>query len=242
MIEKDNCRFCRPNPNDFSHLRKFGLERPDLLKIAETDNFFVKPDILPVNPDGRHFLVFPKEHRLNFASYGGNPQIVDELGRLIYQLEQRYGQLVIFEHGGIKEGNSNQSVYHAHFHAIGGLEGFDVISWMEYMVSGGLNQDEVYPYKIFPAPNYDFLSNLYHRFNGHSYLYVEQGPWALYVEDPSNNMRSQVTQRSMHKFFSGRVLDWKKIPENEEFARESARRLANAYELCINGLYNAHSF
>lgn len=242
MVEKDGCRFCHPNLGDFPHLKEFGLPRLDLLRVKETEHFIVKPDILPANPDGRHFLVFPKEHKFNFASYGGNPEIVYDLGRLIYSLEQKFGQLVIFEHGGIKEGSNNQSVYHAHFHAIGGLEGFDIISWMTDMVSGGLDPNEIYPYTIFPAPNYDFLSNLHQRFNGHPYLYIEQGPNALYVEDPNEQMKSQVTQRSMHLFFSGKILDWKRIPENDEFARESARRLANICDLCINGIYNAHSF
>jgi hypothetical protein len=113
---------------------------------------------------------------------------------------------------------------------------------MRDMVSGGLGQDEIYPHKILPAPNYDFLSNLSHRFNGDPYLYVEQGQWSLYIEDKDEKMRSQVTQRAMHNFFSGQILDWKRISENEEFARESIRRLANIVDWCLDGKYNSHRF
>ena len=244
MEKKDNCRFCNIgiDDNQFGYFERYGRSILHKFPILESDNFQVKPDILPVNPDGRHFLVFPKEHRYNFAQFGGNPLIVDELGRLVYQLEQKFGSLVIFEHGGVTEGNNNQSVYHAHFHAIGGLEDYDIISYMRDMVSGGLGEGEIYPYRIFPAPNYDFLSNLHHRFNGYPYLYVEQGSRALYIEDKDGKMKSQVTQRAMHKFFSGQILDWKKIPENEEFARESVRRLANIVDWCLGGEYNSHRF
>lgn len=115
---------------------------------------------------------------------------------------------------------------------MGGLENFDIISWMAYMVSGGLGEDEVYPYQIYPAPNYNFLSNLHHRFNNHPYLYVEQGSRAIYIEDVKGNMKSQVTQRSLH-FFSREFLNWKKIFENEEYAREAVQRLLNTLSWCL---------
>jgi len=242
MEKKDKCSFCYVGSYPFPHFKDFGRARLDIFPILESDNFLVKPDILPTNPDGRHFLVFPKTHVYNFAQFGGNSLIVDELGRLVYQLEQRFGPLVIFEHGGVGEGNNHQSVYHAHFHAIGGLAGYDIIFYIKDMVSGGFGQDEIYPYRILPAPNYDFLSNLHPHFNGHPYLYVKQGSRALYIEDQNAGMRSQVTQRAMHRWFSGKVLDWKKIPENEEFARESVRRLANIVDWCLGGEYNSHRF
>jgi len=233
MEKKDNCRFCFSKSYTFPHFERFGRGSLDTFTILESDNFLVKPDVLPVNPDGLHFLVFPKRHYYNFAQSGGDSLIVDELGRLVYQLEEKFGSLVIFEHGGVQEGNSHQSVYHAHFHAVGGLNQYNIISYMKDMVSGGLAQDEIYPYEILEAPNYVFLSNLHRRFNEHPYLYVEQGSWALYIEDSEDRIRSQVTQRSMHRWFSGQVLDWKKIPENEEFARESVKRLANIVDWCL---------
>jgi len=242
MEKKNNCPFCCVGSYPFSHFKDYGRQRLDTFLISESDNFQVKPDILPTNPDGRHFLVFPKTHYYNFAKFGGDPLIVDELSRLVYQIEQKFGPLVIFEHGGIQEGSNNQSVYHAHFHAIGGLEGYDIISYMRHMVSGGLGQGEIYSYKVLPAPNYDFLSNLHQRFNGHPYLYIEQGIQALYIEDRNGKISSQVTQRAMHCWFSGKILDWKKIPKNNEFARESVRRLANIVDWCLGGEYNSHRF
>lgn len=233
-----NCPFCH-RQNIFPHFQQFGVWNLESYRVAETDHFFVKPDVLPSNPDGRHFLVFPKKHVYNYA---GLVEHTWEIGNLIYNLEQRFGPLVIFEHGGIRNGNNVQSVYHAHFHAIGGLEGIDIIDWMKYMLSGGLSSDEVYPFEEIPAADYAFLNNLSGVFNGCPYLYVEQGPRAIIVHDPEEKLQSQITQRSMHLFFSGEILDWKKIPENEEFARESVRRLANLIGLCEHGNYNAYGF
>lgn len=234
-----DCTFCNYQNSNFPHFEKYGRKDLDRYVVTETENFQVKPDILPGNPDGRHVLIHPKFHVYNHA---GLTKYIDEMGQLVYQLEQKLGPLVIFEHGGLKQGSSNQSIYHAHLHAYGGLEEVDVIKWMEHMLSGGLGKDEIYPYNIFPAPDYAFLANLNGNFNGYPYLYVEQGSWAIMVEDPEERMKSQVTQRSMHKFFSGEILDWKKVDENEEYARESVRRIANLIEFCENGVYNAHVF
>jgi len=224
---KEGCSFCDIGVSDFPHFKEYGVDHLDQFVVAQTDHFNVKPDILPGNPDGRHMLIHPKFHTFNYAEMHAHAQ---EIGGLLYELEHRFGPLAVFEHGGTKEGNSNQSVYHAHFHAYGGLEGFDIISYMEYMLSGGLG--ERYDYLVKPAPDYAFLLNLKARYNGHPYLYVEQGPWAIFAEDKDESMKSQITQRSMHQFFSGEILDWKKIPENDIFAKESVRRINNLIHKC----------
>ena len=234
-----NCSFCDYKKEQFPHFKRYGQGDLDRYVIAQTDHFSVKSDILPGNPDGRHILVHPKAHVYNHAVLG---RYANEVGALVYQLEQRMGPLVTFEHGGLKPGNSIQSIYHAHFHAYGGLDEIDVIGYMADMLSGGLSSDEIYPFEIVPAPDYTFISNLEGRFNGIPYLYVEQGPWGLIAEDPKESMRSQITQRSMHKFFSGQELDWKQIPQNEEFAKESVRRIKNLVEFCQSGQYNTHIF
>src|SRR3989338_1084130 len=234
-----NCAFCNYNNQAFPHYERYGQDNLSRFVVAETDNFLVKPDILPGNSDGRHVLVHPKRHVYNHAGLVGHS---DEVGRLTYDLEQKFGPLVVFEHGGLQPGNNVQSVYHAHFHAYGGLEKVDVIAWMQYMLNGGLGSDEIYPYDIIPAPDFAFITNLSGRFNGIPYLYVEQGPWGLIVEDCEERMRSQITQRSMHLLFSGEVLDWKKIPESELLARESVRRIRNLIDFCQHGEYNAHTF
>src|SRR3989344_5506047 len=145
-----NCAFCNSNKMNFPHFGIYGQSDLRSYIVAETDNFLVKPDVLPVNPDGRHMVVYPKEHVYNHA---GLVEHSDEVGRLTYDLEQRFGPLVVFEHGGLQPGNNVQSIYHAHFHALGGLEGVDVISWMQYMLNGGLGPDEIYPYEIVSAPD-----------------------------------------------------------------------------------------
>ena len=234
-----NCGFCDYNAQNFSHFGLFGQDNLSAYVVDQSDNFLVKTDIIPGNPDGRHLLVHPREHVYNHAQLVNH---ADEVGRLVYRLEQRFGPLTIFEHGGLSPGNNVQSIYHAHFHAYGGLEDVDVIGWMRHMLTGGLNPDEIYPFEIFPAPDYTFITNLSGRFNGIPYLYVEHGPLSIFVEDTDKKMKSQITQRSMHEWFSHEVLDWKRIPEREDFARESVRRIRNLIDLCQNGLYNAHSF
>lgn len=234
-----NCGFCDYGKQKFRHFPQYGVGDLANYVVAETDHFSVKPDIVPGNPDGRHILVHPKAHVYNHAGLTDHAQ---EVGQLVYRLEQKFGPLVVFEHGGLQPGNNVQSIYHAHFHAYGGLEDVKVIDWMEYMLSGGLAADEIYPYEVVPAPDYAFITNLSGRFNGTPYLYVEQGPWGLFVEDPNERMKSQIIQRSMHRFFSGQILDWKKIPEREDLARESVRRISNLIDLCAHGEYNAHSF
>jgi hypothetical protein len=240
ILNKDpNCSFCYYKNSNFPHFEKFGKERLDRYLVSETDHFQVKPDILPGNPDGRHLLIHPKEHVFNHATLS---YYADEVGHLLYSLEKKFGPLVIFEHGGLKSGQNNQSIYHAHFHAYGGLENTDIISYMAKMLKGGLGSEEVYPFEILPAPDYAFITNLAGRFNNHPYLYVEQGNWAIIVDDYQEKMKSQVTQRSMHRLFSGEELDWKKIPDREDFARESVRRIANLISLCENGNYYPHRF
>src|SRR3989344_939776 len=242
FVNKDidsTCGFCLYNKDEFPHFRQFGQQDLQNFIIAETPNFRVKPDILPGNPDGRHMLVHPKKHVYNHA---GLTKYAYEVGQLVYLLEQKFGPLVIFEHGGLRPGNSVQSIYHAHFHAYGGLEGVDVIGWMNHMLSGGLGPDEIYPHEIVSAPDYAFITNLSDRFNGIPYLYVEQGPWGLIVEDTEGRMKSQITQRSMHHFFSKEPLNWKSISDSKDLARESVCRIRNLIEFCEHGEYNTHSF
>lgn len=234
-----NCVFCDSNQINFPHFETYGQDDLRRYTVAETRHFLVKPDVLPVNPDGRHMVVYPRRHVYNHAEL---VSYVDEVGGLIYNLEQKFGQLVVFEHGGLKPGNNVQSIYHAHFHAVGGLERVDIIGWMKYMLGGGLGADEIYPYEVLPAPDPTFITNLSGRFNGTPYLYIEQGPLSIIAEDNEERMRSQIAQRSMHQWFSGKVLDWKRIPENEESARESVRRIRNLIDFCQRGEYNPHTF
>ena len=89
------------------------------------------PDVLPSGIF--HALVIPHEHRFSFAQNHG---LGDEVGRLIYQLEETINRPVAwFEHGGVQEGSKVQSVYHNHAHVIA-TEGYRVIDYMEYELTG----------------------------------------------------------------------------------------------------------
>lgn len=139
----------------------------------------------------------------------------------------------MFEHGGISAGNSVQSVYHAHTHLIGNLELFDLIRYFQDMLSGGLSQNEIYPYRIVPAPDHLFLVNLNYRFTGKPYFYLEQGHWGIYAEEDENHqMQSQIGQRSMSWLLNGHILNWKNIPEDDNVAREAIQRLKKLYDYC----------
>ncbi len=233
---KKNCSFCNPNLEKHPHFQEFGLP-PNISSypILQTDFFRVKPDILPVNPDGFHLLLVPRSHILNTT------ELPEESYREIYELMKRIQELigpyVIFEHGAIKEGSNHQSVYHAHVHLIGGIECYDVSRYLQDVLQGGLDQDEKYSYQVIGTPSLVFPENIRKLFGGEApcpYLYFQQGRQGLIVLDPENKMKSQVTQRAMSRF-SGQQLDWKQIVNGgEEEKIESARRIRSLLDYLID--------
>lgn len=223
----DNCAFCNPYVRSYDHFSRFGKDRIDLYHLWETENIIVKPDILPVRPDGLHFLMIPKPHRLAFAQL---PEHQYEVGNLLYKIEQEIGQPLIFaEHGGGSAENGyteskNQSVYHQHAHLVAG-EG-DVLQYMaDTLPSEGLS------YQWWIAQNANPINQSWQFYTGHPYLYVQSGNRGLWVEDRGDTMKSQVTQRSLSRFF-GQQVNWKAISEDEEMARLSVARIASAIERC----------
>src|SRR3990167_610532 len=106
------CSFCQPESSRMTHFERYGKDRLDLVKIAESDNIIAKIDSLPADPHGYHFLMIPKRHKFSFAD---NEDLAHETGKLKRELENMTGEpLIIFEHGGTKEGNKNMSIYHQH--------------------------------------------------------------------------------------------------------------------------------
>jgi len=231
-MKKEGCVFCQPELSFFPHFELHGVSHIDRVIIHESDNFLVKPDVLPGNPDGIHMLLIPKVHTLNFA---GQNEFTDEIGRIMYTLEQHFGPLVVFEHGGLQEGSNHQSVYHAHAHLYGGLDGFDIISYMSDMLNGKLPPDyRNYPHQIVPATNYAFVTDAWRYFQRQPvpYLFIQQRPWGIFVSDPENNMASQITQRAMHLFFSGEIFDWKQLESHPDWQKLSIVRILSLLEKC----------
>lgn len=236
LESKPGCQLCDyRNGNLDVYFQRLGLPG-DLSKniILQTPHFVVKPDSFPVHPYGRHVLIHPKGHGTNFASFGEN---ADEVGRAVYAIERIWGEkVVIFEHGGSPTGveSSVQSIYHAHVHVVGGLEDVDIIQYMSDMLNGGLEQEgTVYEHSLSGAPSHAFVENLQYHYGEVPYLYIQQGGRAIYAPDPNNDMRSQITQRSMHDWFSGtRELNWKQFGDNEEFVALAANRVLRLLDHC----------
>jgi hypothetical protein len=143
--------------------------------------------------------------------------------------------LVVFEHGGLREEGKHQSIYHAHAHLIGGLEGFDVIRYMSDMLNGQLPPDKLtYPHQIVHAPNHAFVIDAWRYFQEQPvpYLFIQQKPLGIFVPDSEGNMASQITQRAMHLFFSGEILDWKQLESHPDWQKLSIVRILSLLEEC----------
>jgi len=231
---KSNCPFCIPRGHSF--LKYYGISQFAASNyIIESGSFFVKPNILPVNDQGSHLLLIPKTHLTSLAQVEDRE---DEIRSILLRLRYLIGDFAIFEHGSFKEGSNNQSIYHSHAHIIGNIDGYDIIRYFEDVLNGGLNSEEIYPYKIYQG-NDDILG--FHRNligivgenkdSCSSYLYIQQNNLCMVSFDSDNNMRSQVIQRAMGRFF-GQELDWKKIINGSDYEQMmAARRIANLYRL-----------
>lgn len=224
MAERKPCSFCSPSPSEFPHFSRYGRERLDVVPILETPNLIVKPDILPVDPDGLHFLVVPKRHKYSFAA---SPDIAQEVGAVRREMEDKTGEaLVYFEHGGVEEGNKNMSVYHQHAHMIP-ARGNDVLAYM-----GDRLRALALPHQFIATPDESPVINLQALFRGHPYVYIQQGRYGLWAESPDDQFPSQIAQRGMSALLSGWEIDWKQITQSEEHAKLSVARIAQALERC----------
>jgi diadenosine tetraphosphate (Ap4A) HIT family hydrolase len=216
------CAFCNPGSSDFPHFKRMGVDRIDLVHLAETDRLIVKSDIIPASPLF-HALIIPKEHKFSFAHNHG---LDSEVGHLIRELEAKAGELAFFEHGGFKEGSKIQSVYHNHAHLIatGGRRA------LEYMADtlSGMNVDFTRHVDVdsSPAKNVRDL-----ELHDTGYIYIQQGHEAILATDTDDNFPSQITQRSMSKFH-GRELNWKEVGQNEDLAKESVTRILQTIATC----------
>lgn len=221
------CSFCKPI--DYPHFQRMGRDRLDLAHLIETENVYLKPDILPSSPVG-HYLVIPKPHNVSFAALPY--ELADEVGSIIYQAEQVMGMpMVFFEHGSIEEGSKIQSVYHQHGHLVpdGSTNILDFMrDWLNKM---GI------AHTVIDTPDLSPMVNLRQQFRGYNYLYVQQGRMGLMAHDnvdgdPTDGFPSQISQRGVSKLFRNRELNWKLIPTDDELARLSVASIAHIVDDC----------
>ena len=222
--ENNSCRFCHPERFPSRYFEKYGLDYLDEYPIYNSEQITVIPDVLPGNPNF-HGLIVPKIHKHAFAQISN---LQNEVGEIACRFERLFNRPpAFFEHGGgSKQQESNiQSVYHEHMHALD-PEGLDVIPIMAHFLSQQGIRPRIFNYwdQSDPSPIFE-LKGLY---RGYPYLYVKHGRWGLWIDDPDDNLPSQLTQRFMHSVFSGTTeLNWKEIPVNGEFEKLSVHRIKN---------------
>ncbi len=238
MGEKKPCSFCdipRIQKNPYAPAKhplvELGLPRLDMMPILQTDNLMVLSDILPAEPDGLHFLVVPRVHRQAFAQA---PELKHELGYVIARVEEEFGTPMIRgEHGGGSPGegygeSKNQSIYHQHMHLVGNPHGLDVVGFMKDV----LTSKEKIGYKLLHGLDGTPTPLLTDRYNGHPYLFIQQGSEGIWAEDPGDTFPSQILQRNLSNLLSGASLNWKNIPQQPDLARLSAQRIVKTFDRC----------
>lgn len=88
--KEDACVLCDYNQSYSRHFENYGAKPLDRMVVAETENFLVKPDCLPTEPQkGIHLLLHPKAHTFNMAQ--AHHEHAWEIGRLMWHLEHRFG-------------------------------------------------------------------------------------------------------------------------------------------------------
>jgi len=225
MVEK-NCNLCDLERDSFTHYEK--LCRPDIdrFSVMQSDNFLVKPDVLPATETGFHLLIYPRFHTITHSKIEG---LDFEMNKVLFELEEKFGKFAIMEHGDVDNSNvSLMSVRHAHAHIFNDTGDSDLVEYM-----GDELKRQGVDCGVVERPNYSYLKSLRRFFINKPYLYVQQGGKALYVVENNGNVKSQTIQKKMHRWFNrGSEFDWKEIDKNDEFAKLSTRRISNLIEKC----------
>lgn len=223
-IKKPDCAFCFPDQTQRPHFQELGVGRIDLVAVAQTDHIYAIPDILPVPTGEIHLLLVPRDHRYSLAA---SPELADEAGQLIYQLEQKLRKpLLVFEHGAVNEGQKKQSIFHNHAH-LRGLNGRNILEYMsEVLRNKGINFSRI------SAPDLSPIGNLRRVFQNQGYFYLQQGKEAIIAHDLADSFPSQLGQQNIGLFEAGFMPDWKKISDNPEFAKMSVRGILSILDQC----------
>ncbi len=105
----NNCPFCGNNRKDFLSKNGYDVRK---MYFYEDNEFSISPDLSPLVTG--HLLVIPTKH---FASFGEieDVSILTKIKNISEKLLDT-GDLLIFEHGAVIDGEGGASVDHAHMH------------------------------------------------------------------------------------------------------------------------------
>lgn len=215
MALKEGCGFCYEA--NWTHFQDYG--RQDLSKVVvhETDDWIAKPDILPAQPQGLHFVMRPKDHALNALDADTHA-----LGQFLHEIQSRFGPLAIMKHGDVAEETASvMSIRHDHAHLFPNVD-ISVVDYMRDIVDR-----QGIAYQLIEAPDLSYLVQLQRVFEGKPYMYVQHGGVGLFVNDEHEQLGSQQIQRAMQRHYNGTTFNWKDINSNPAFAKQSVARLAH---------------
>lgn len=123
QVSVQSCCFCKefasPSDSEFSTI--FGSASTNRL-LAATDSFALLPSLGPITEG--HLLLLPFSHMNSFAELKGmlGPQAIDAISGVRNWLMERFGSVVIFEHGtpsGAMTGGCGITHAHIHFVPVG---------------------------------------------------------------------------------------------------------------------------
>jgi len=223
------CPFCDPRVEGdmFRYFEEYGRPEINLWNPYSTESVYVKPDVLPTNPEG-HFLLVPRPHEYSFAAHNG--RTVEAVGQAIHHMQEMLGEsLVFFEHGGVVQGGNNMSVYHQHGHLVpdGGL------NLLEAMADR-LRKERI-KFRLVDTSDTSPVANLNRIFGGevYPYIYFQQGRLGLIAVSEEDAFVSQLGQSTMHGVFSDdQTLSWKTALTDDRMARLSVARIAGIIDNC----------
>jgi hypothetical protein len=122
----------------------------------------------------------------------------DELGRVVYKLEERFGPLTIMKHGDVTEdGGTTMSVRHDHTHLFEGVR-INVLDYLRDQIdAAGIT------FKIIEnAHDLAFIRHIEDEFKGHPYIYVQQKGLGLFIDDSEGQLGTQQIQRAMQRYYN----------------------------------------
>ena len=163
-MTKDQCYFC--GTNRFVLNKKLKLPAGESI-VWEDENVFVTPDLFPLCVG--HFLAITKDH---YASFGNTPKKVYNSSRnAIDYLKKSIlngREVIVFEHGAVKEHTGGASIDHAHIHIMP-LK-YDIRPFIQKSTYTEVAQQELYSI-IHELANKNQPYIYYQRSSGNAFVY-----------------------------------------------------------------------